>query len=280
MFTKTRSHTHIHTHTHTHTYTHTQLLLSYSPRCSSSTECLFVFWLHSPCAPSDRGWLPTTTTPSVCVCVCVCVCVSVHAGIRGWVCVCVKSWGVCLQCWEPHLHTLTCVQSLSSAQFRLTQLSAFLSRASDGFWPTEGFICSQPDYRFRSEKRTVWKKNASVESDCLCASFCLSATVNATCWFFTKTRRTNMKKFFWKPSIKVVMTCLVVCWRPRSQNTLAPTWCYHFNKDFLILPSSSDTLDVPGLPFGLWRTLPVFQNASNIIFICSVFQASVSHTAQ
>lgn len=48
------------------------------------------------------------------------VCVCVHAGIHCWVCV--KSWGVCLLCWEPHLHTLTCVQSRSSVQFKLTQL--------------------------------------------------------------------------------------------------------------------------------------------------------------
>lgn len=64
-----------HKHTSTHTYSahyHT------FPQRHSSTECLFVLSLHSPCALSDHGSLPTTT-PSVCVymlaymdgCVCV-----------------------------------------------------------------------------------------------------------------------------------------------------------------------------------------------------------------
>lgn len=63
------------------------------------------------CAPSVCGCRPTTTQEFVCECVWV-----YELAYMG----CVKSWGVCLQCWEPHLHTH---MYRVPVQFRLTQLS-------------------------------------------------------------------------------------------------------------------------------------------------------------
>lgn len=147
------------THTHTAHY-HT------FPQFHSSTECLFVFWLHSPCVPSDRGSFPTTTA-TVFLCVCVCMCTHTLANMDGCLCVCVKSWGVCLQCWEPHLHTLTCVQSLSSVQTD-SALLAFLISSFEWILANQMLHLHSTWLLISKQENTVWKRSVGGKSLHVC----------------------------------------------------------------------------------------------------------------
>jgi len=161
--------------------THTQSSLSYFSPCSPTP--LQNVYLSSD---STHRVCRATVAPfqqQQCLCVCVCVCARILAYMDGCVFVCVKSWGVCLQCWELHLHTLTCVQSLSSVQFKLTQLSW---RSSD--WLRVDFC--QPNVSFAlnliidSVARKHSLKSLSVESDCTFARFYFPPSLHPANRFF------------------------------------------------------------------------------------------------
>lgn len=86
---------------------------------------MFICLLTPLTVCAEQLWLLSNNNS---VCVWECVYTGIHKSV------CVKSWGVCLQCWEPHLHTLTCVQTLNSVGFKLTQLSWCSSdRLREGF---------------------------------------------------------------------------------------------------------------------------------------------------
>lgn len=102
-----------------------------------------------------------------CFCVCVCMCTHTLANMDGCLCVCVKSWGVCLQCWEPHLHTLTCVQSLSSVQTD-SALLAFLIPSFEWILANQMLHLHSTWLLISKQENTVWKRSVGGKSLHVC----------------------------------------------------------------------------------------------------------------